>query len=465
MGKRTKTGITFQDVQGMEEVKEQLIDVVNFFKYPERYKRMGAKPPKGILLLGPPGTGKTLIARAIAGEASISFISVSGSELEDKYVGVGAEKVRNLFQWARENAPCIIFIDEIDVIAHRRKNSAIGGTDLTVLTTNQLLTELDGFDPQNTQILVIGATNRPNVLDPAITRPGRLGRKIETSYPVITERVKTFRYYGSKLKVDREVNYDSLAKQTSFFSYADIEQICNNAALIAIKKDHRYITQRDFREAIDEHIGGIARKTKKYRESEKMKIAIHEVGHAVVSFACKRPLVKLTIIPRLGDKVLGFAQYHQDDEKQTESKQDLENEICGALGGRVAEEHYSGEIGTGAQNDLEKCTKIAYAMVRDYGMSEKVGNLCYYDSNNPDYRQKDYSPHLARIIDEEVQRIIQEQYQRAKLILEQYDSAYKRVLKALLKNEELSGDEFMALMEANPTLEASSNKTGEAATS
>ena len=441
---KRKTGIMLKDVQGMMEIKEQLVDVVHFFKYPKPYARLGAKPPKGILLVGPPGTGKTLIARAIAGEAGVPFISVSGSEFEDMYVGVGADRVRKLFAMARKNAPCIVFIDEIDVVAPRRRNSANSADSLSTQTLNQLLTEIDGFKQNKMPILVIGSTNRPNVLDPAITRHGRLGTKIETNYPVMVERESTFRYYATKIKVGPGIDYAFLARQTSFFSYADIEQVCNRAALIAVKKGRVCVTQEDFLAAIDQEIGGIERRTKKLSNAEKKRVAIHETGHAMVGHFCGRPLVRLTIVPRLG-ATLGFAHYHKDDEKRLQTKEEMLNEVCTAMGGRAAEEVHLGQISDGAQNDLEKATKMTYSMITILGMSDKIGHLSYYDSRNPDV-PFNFSPELSKAIDEEARKWISQQYERAKSILKKHPSTFERIYQALLEHETLSGAQFLELV-------------------
>ncbi len=412
------TDITFNDVAGLDEAKEELQEIVDFLKTPKKYTDLGAKIPKGALLVGPPGTGKTLLAKAVAGEAQVPFFSLSGSDFVEMFVGVGASRVRDLFKQAKEKAPSIIFIDEIDAIGRARGRSVnMGSNDERENTLNQLLTEMDGFGT-NTGVIILGATNRADVLDRALLRPGRFDRQIFVDMPDLNERIAIFKVHLKPLKLDIAVDVEFLARQTPGFSGADIANICNEAALIAARRKKTSVEKQDFLDAVDRVIGGLEKKNKIITNEEKRAIAFHEAGHATVSWLVEHasPLVKVTIVPR--GRSLGAAWYLPDERHLTTAEQMLD-EICAAMGGRAAEDIIYGKVSTGALSDLEKVTKQAYAMVTVYGLNDKIGNISFYDSSGQnDYSfSKPYSDHTAQTIDEEVRNIVEIQYQRAKHIL------------------------------------------------
>ena len=410
--------IDFKDVAGLEEAKMEIKEIVDFLKNPSKYTELGGKIPKGALLVGPPGTGKTLLAKAVAGEANVPFFSISGSDFVEMFVGVGASRVRDLFKQAKEKAPCIVFIDEIDAVGRARgKNSNFGANDERENTLNQLLTEMDGFDT-NTGVIILAATNRADVLDRALLRAGRFDRQIHVELPDLKERKEIFKVHLRPLKLQKNLDIDFLAKQTPGFSGADIANVCNEAALIAARGNKKSVGKQDFLDAVDRIVGGLEKKNKIITLEEKRTIAFHEAGHATTSWLLEHanPLIKVTIIPR--GKALGAAWY-LPEERQITTTEQLLDELCSALGGRASEELNFNKISTGALNDLEKVTKQAYAMVSYFGMSEKVGNLSFYDSTGQgEYAfNKPYSEKTAEVIDEEVNRIIIEQYERAKKTL------------------------------------------------
>ena len=410
--------IDFKDVAGLEEAKMEIKEIVDFLKNPSKYTELGGKIPKGALLVGPPGTGKTLLAKAVAGEANVPFFSISGSDFVEMFVGVGASRVRDLFKQAKEKAPCIVFIDEIDAVGRARgKNSNFGANDERENTLNQLLTEMDGFDT-NTGVIILAATNRADVLDRALLRAGRFDRQIHVELPDLKERKEIFKVHLRPLKLQKNLDIDFLAKQTPGFSGADIANVCNEAALIAARGNKKSVGKQDFLDAVDRIVGGLEKKNKIITLEEKRTIAFHEAGHATTSWLLEHanPLVKVTIIPR--GKALGAAWY-LPEERQITTTEQLLDELCSALGGRASEELNFNKISTGALNDLEKVTKQAYAMVSYFGMSDKVGNLSFYDSTGQgEYAfNKPYSEKTAEVIDEEVNRIIIEQYERAKKTL------------------------------------------------
>ena len=428
--------VSFKDVAGLDEAKVEIEEIVEFLKNPERYTELGAKIPKGALLVGPPGTGKTLLAKAVAGEAQVPFFSLSGSDFVEMFVGVGASRVRDLFKQAKEKAPAIIFIDEIDAIGRARgKNIAQGGNDERENTLNQLLTEMDGFG-SNTGVILLGATNRAEVLDRALLRPGRFDRQIHVDLPDLKERIQIFKVHVKPLKVDSSVDIDFLGKQTPGFSGADIANICNEAALIAARKKKKSINQQDFLDAVDRVIGGLEKKNKIITSEEKKVIAFHEAGHAAVSWLVRyaSPLVKVTIVPR--GKSLGAAWY-LPEERQITTTEQLFDEMCAALGGRAAEEIAFGKISTGALSDLEKITKQAYAMVSVYGLNEKIGNISYYDSSGQsDYTfQKPYSEKTGQLIDEEVSKLVESAYKKTKEILSKNKEKLEKLAALLLEKE------------------------------
>jgi ATP-dependent metalloprotease FtsH len=432
----TNVKITFKDVAGLEGAKEEVEEIVSFLKEPERYTSLGGKIPKGALLVGPPGTGKTLLAKAVAGEAKVPFFSLSGSDFVEMFVGVGASRVRDLFKQAKEKSPAIIFIDEIDAIGRARgKNSMSGGNDERENTLNQLLTEMDGFGT-NQHVIVIAATNRADILDKALMRAGRFDRQIYVDLPDLTERREIFKVHLSPLKIDESLDNEFLSRQTPGFSGADIANVCNEAALIAARKNKKAIGQQDFLDAIDRIIGGLEKKNKIISEDEKNKIAHHEAGHATISWLLEyaNPLVKVTIIPR--GRSLGAAWYLPEERQLTNTDQILD-EMCAALGGRAAEEIIFNKISTGALSDLEKVTKQARAMVTIYGLNEKLGNITYYDSQNGNDMgfTKPYSEETARIIEEEISKIIEAQYIRAKEILTANKEKLVKLAELLLEKE------------------------------
>lgn len=432
-GKNT-THITFKDVAGQEGAKQEIREIVDFLKNPQKYTELGGKIPKGALLVGPPGTGKTLLAKAVAGEADVPFFSMAGSDFVEMFVGVGASRVRDLFQQAKEKAPCIIFIDEIDAIGRARgKNPTMGGNDERENTLNQLLTEMDGFGT-NTGVIVLAATNRVEILDPALLRAGRFDRQIHVDLPELSERVAIFKVHMKPLKLDQTVDIEMLARQTPGFSGADIANVCNEAALIAARHNRKEVGKQDFLDAVDRIIGGLEKTSKVMTEDEKRSIAIHEAGHASVSWMLQyaNPLVKVTIVPR--GQALGAAWYLPEERSITTREQMLD-EICSLLGGRAAEELFTGHISSGALNDLERVTKRIYGMVAYLGMSDKLSNICYYNAQGEYNFTKPYSEHTAELIDQEVQRMIAEQYTRAKDILREHAAQHKELADLLVDHE------------------------------
>lgn len=427
--------VTFKDVAGLSEAKTEIEEIVEFLKNPARYTNLGGKIPKGALLVGPPGTGKTLLAKAVAGEANVPFFSMSGSDFVEMFVGVGASRVRDLFRQAKEKAPCIVFIDEIDAVGRARgKNPNMGANDERENTLNQLLTEMDGFGT-NSGVIILAATNRVDILDKALLRAGRFDRQIFVDLPDLPNRVAIFNVHLRKIKTDDTVDVDLLARQTPGFSGADIANVCNEAALIAARHNKQSVGRQDFIDAVDRIIGGLEKRSKITTDEEKRSIAVHEAGHATISWHLRyaNPLIKVTIVPR--GKALGAAWY-LPEERQITPTQALLDEICSTLGGRAAEELFLGRISTGAANDLERVTKQAYAMVVYYGMSQKLPNLSYYDSTGQDYGfSKPYSGERARIIDEEVSRIISEQYERAKDILRKHAEGHAKLADTLITRE------------------------------
>lgn len=426
--------ITFKDVAGQEGAKREVQEIVDFLKNPKKYTDLGGKIPRGALLVGPPGTGKTLLAKAVAGEADVPFFSISGSDFVEMFVGVGASRVRDLFRQAKERAPSIIFIDEIDAVGRARgKNPSMGGNDERENTLNQLLTEMDGFSP-NSGVIVMAATNRVDILDKALLRAGRFDRQIHVDLPDLNERKAIFLVHMKPLKMDQSVDVDLMARQTPGFSGADIANVCNEAALIAARNNKHAIEMQDFLDAVDRIIGGLEKKTKVMTQEEKHSIALHEAGHATISWFLQyaSPLVKVTIVPR--GQALGAAWY-LPEERNITTKEQMEDEICATLGGRAAEELFTGHISTGALNDLETVTKRAYGMVAYLGMSEKLYNLCYY--NNQEYQfEKPYSEKTAETIDSEVSALISRQYERAKQLLEEHKEGHAK-LAALLEEREV----------------------------
>ena len=444
-GKGKSTNVSFKDVAGLEEAKEEVQEIVEFLKKPKKYTDLGAKIPKGALLVGPPGTGKTLLAKAVAGEAEVPFFSLSGSDFVEMFVGVGASRVRDLFKQAKEKAPSIIFIDEIDAIGRARgKNPNMGSNDERENTLNQLLTEMDGFGTNN-GVIILAATNRADVLDKALLRAGRFDRQIYVDMPDLNERRAIFDVHLKPLKKVTDLDIDFLAKQTPGFSGADIANICNEAALIAARFDKKQVEKQDFLDAVDRIIGGLEKKNKIISKEEKKAIAIHEAGHATVSWMVEHanPLVKVTIVPR--GKSLGAAWY-LPEERQITTTEQLLDEMCAALGGRAAELVTFGKISTGALSDLEKVTKTATAMVSIYGLNEKVGNVSYYNSQGDGYGfSKPYSDDTAKLIDDEVKNMIEEQYQRAIKLLEKNKDKLTLLADKLLEKEVIFKDDLEAV--------------------
>lgn len=430
-----KVKVTFKDVAGLEGAKEEVQEIVDFLKNSDKYTKLGAKIPKGVLLVGPPGTGKTLLAKAVAGEAKVPFFSLSGSDFVEMFVGVGASRVRDLFKQAKEKSPSIIFIDEIDAIGRARGRGGLtGGNDERENTLNQLLTEMDGFGT-DTNVIVMAATNRADILDKALMRAGRFDRAINVDLPELHERREIFDVHLAKIKIDDSVDRDFLAKQTPGFSGADIANICNEAALIAARKDHKTVTKQDFLDAVDRIIGGLEKKNKAIKPSERKRVAYHEAGHATISWLVEHaaPLLKVTIVPR--GRSLGAAWYLPEERSLTTTEQ-MYDEICATLGGRAAEEVIFGNISTGALSDLEKVTKQAQAMVTIYGLNDKLGNISYYDSSGQsEYNfNKPYSEETALLIDKEISKIIENQYQRAlKILTENKDKLHSLAQKLLEK--------------------------------
>lgn len=427
--------VTFKDVAGLSEAKQEVEEIVSFLKNPEKYTELGGKIPKGALLVGPPGTGKTLLAKAVAGEADVPFFSLSGSDFVEMFVGVGASRVRDLFRQAKEKAPCIVFIDEIDAVGRARgKNVNMNSNDERENTLNQLLTEMDGFG-SNSGVIILAATNRADILDKALLRAGRFDRQIHVELPDLNERKEIFGVHLRPIKIDESVDAEFLARQTPGFSGADIANVCNEAALIAARNSKKFVQKEDFMNAVDRIVGGLEKRTKITTADERKCIANHEAGHATLSWLLEHanPLVKVTIVPR--GKALGAAWY-LPEERQITTREQLLDEMCATLGGRAAEELFLGKISTGASNDLERVTKQAYAMVVYFGMSDKLPNLNYYDSTGQDWGfTKPYSDDTARLIDQEVQAIISEQYERAKRILSEQTEGHNNLAQVLLERE------------------------------
>ncbi|MBS2210650.1 ATP-dependent zinc metalloprotease FtsH [Carboxylicivirga mesophila] len=441
--KESDINVTFKDVAGLVEAKQELEEIVEFLKRPEKYTELGGKIPKGALLVGPPGTGKTLLAKAVAGEANVPFFSMSGSDFVEMFVGVGASRVRDLFKKAKEKSPCIVFIDEIDAIGRARgKSPNMGANDERENTLNQLLTEMDGFGT-NSGVIILAATNRADILDRALMRAGRFDRQIHVELPDLKERKAIFEVHLRPLRLKDDVESDFLAKQTPGFSGADIANVCNEAALIAARGDKKIVEKEDFLSAVDRIVGGLEKKNKIISKDEKKAIAYHEAGHATISWLLEHahPLVKVTIVPR--GKALGAAWYLPEERQLTTTEQILD-EMCSTLGGRAAEEIMFGKISTGALNDLEKVTKQAYAMVSYYGMSDKVGNISYFDSSGQsDYSfNKPYSEKTAELMDEEVGRIIDQEYKRAKKILVENHEKHTKLAELLLEKEVIFSEDL-----------------------
>ncbi len=438
--------VTFKDVAGLAEAKVEIEEIVEFLRNPQKYTELGAKIPKGALLVGPPGTGKTLLAKAVAGEANVPFLSMSGSDFVEMFVGVGAARVRDLFKQAKDKAPCIVFIDEIDAVGRARgKNPNMGSNDERENTLNQMLTEMDGFGSNN-GVIVLAATNRADMLDKALLRPGRFDRQIYVDLPELSDRVEIFNVHLRNIKVNSSLDVEQLARQTQGFSGADIANVCNEAALIAARNNKESVEWADFMGAIDRIVGGLEKRSRVITDDEKYSIATHEAGHATISWMTQygNPLVKVTIVPR--GRALGAAWY-APEERQIIPTQALLDTMCGLLAGRAAEEVFTGQIGTGASDDLEKCTKIARSLVLVYGMSDKLPNLNYNDSTGQDYGfNKPYSEETSKIIDEEVKRIINEQYNRAKEILKKYAVQHNKIRDLLIKNEVIYHDDVQAIL-------------------
>ncbi|MCF8218094.1 MAG: ATP-dependent zinc metalloprotease FtsH [Bacteroidales bacterium] len=444
--KKTSINVNFKDVAGLEEAKIEIMEIVDFLKEPEKYTSLGGKIPKGALLVGPPGTGKTLLAKAVAGEAQVPFFSMSGSDFVEMFVGVGASRVRDLFKQAKEKAPCIIFIDEIDAIGRARgKNPMAGSNDEKENTLNQLLTEMDGFS-SNAGVIILAATNRADMLDKALLRAGRFDRQIHVELPDLKERKQIFGVHTQELKLGENVNLELLAKQTPGFSGADIANACNEAALIGARNKHTKVTRQDFIDAIDRIIGGLEKRNKIISKQEKEVIAFHEAGHASVSWMLRyaQPLVKVTIIPR--GKALGAAWY-LPEERQITTYDQMFDEITAALGGRAAEEIIFNKVSTGALNDLEKVTKQAYAIVTYFGLNERIGNISFYDSSGrSEYSfTKPYSEKTAQVIDEEISKVIEDAYENAKKILRDHKEQLLELAKTLLEKEVIFRDDVQRI--------------------
>ena len=444
--KDNSTDVTFKDVAGLAEAKVEIEEIVEFLKNPQRYTELGAKIPRGALLVGPPGTGKTLLAKAVAGEAGVPFLSLSGSDFVEMFVGVGAARVRDLFKQAKDKAPCIVFIDEIDAVGRARgKNPNMGSNDERENTLNQMLTEMDGFGSNN-GVIVLAATNRADMLDKALLRPGRFDRQIYVDLPELSDRVEIFQVHLRRIKTDSHLDVEQLARQTQGFSGADIANVCNEAALIAARNNKQAVEWEDFMAAIDRIVGGLEKRSRVITDDEKVSIATHEAGHATISWLTEfgNPLVKVTIVPR--GRALGAAWYAPEG-RQIIPTQALLDTMCGMLAGRAAEEVFLGRIGTGASDDLEKTTKLARAMVMMYGMSDKLPNVNYNDSTGQDYGfTRPYSEETARMIDEEVVRIINEQYERAKSILREYAAQHNEIRDLLVKKEVIYHDDVKAIL-------------------
>ena len=446
--KGNEIGITFKDVAGQEGAKQEVQEIVDFLKSPQKYTDLGGKIPKGALLVGPPGTGKTLLAKAVAGEAGVPFFSMSGSDFVEMFVGVGASRVRDLFHQAKEKSPCIIFIDEIDAVGRARsKNPSMGGNDERENTLNALLTEMDGFGT-NSGVIILAATNRADMLDSALLRAGRFDRQISVDLPDLPERKEIFQVHLRPVKVDSTVDIDFLSRQTPGFSGADIANVCNEAALIAARHNSRTVGKQDFLDAVDRIIGGLEKKTKIMTAAEKRTIALHEAGHATVSWFCEHanPLVKVSIVPR--GRALGAAWY-LPEERQITTKEQMLDEMCTLMGGRAAEELFTGHISTGAMNDLERATKSAYGMVAYAGMSDKLPNISFY--NNQEYQfQKPYSETTAKVIDDEVMKMVNEQYDRAKKILQENSYGHNKLADLLISREVIFAEDVEEIFGKRP---------------
>lgn len=439
--KETQTKTTFKQVAGLAEAKQEVEEIVEFLKNPSKFTELGGKIPKGALLVGPPGTGKTLLAKAVAGEAEVPFFSLSGSDFVEMFVGVGASRVRDLFRQAKEKSPCIIFIDEIDAIGRARgKNASMGGNDERENTLNQLLTEMDGFGT-NSGIIILAATNRADILDKALLRAGRFDRQIYVELPDLKERKEIFNVHLAPLKIDQSVDVDQLARQTPGFSGADIANVCNEAALIAARKTKTAVEKQDFLDAVDRIIGGLEKKNKVLTVEEKRAIAIHEAGHATLSWMLEHahPLVKVTIVPR--GRALGAAWY-MPEERQITTKEQMLDEMCSTLGGRAAEELFLGRISSGALNDLQRVTRQSISMVAYLGMSETMPNLCYYDPESEYSFQKPYSDKTAELIDNEVKAQIAREYERAKFMLEENREGHQKLAQLLIEKEVIFAEDL-----------------------
>jgi AFG3 family protein len=447
--KGTKVNITFADVAGLDEAKVEVMEIVDFLKSPKKYTNLGGKIPKGALLIGPPGTGKTLLAKAMAGEAQVPFFSLSGSDFVEMFVGVGASRVRDLFKQAREKAPCIIFIDEIDAIGRARGKNMMMSNDERESTLNQLLVEMDGFGT-DTGIIVLAATNRPDVLDTALLRPGRFDRQISIDKPDLKGREAIFKVHLKPIKISKKLDIHKLAEQTPGFAGADIANVCNEAALIAARKEKEAVEMEDFQDAVDRVIGGLEKKNKIISPEEKKIIAYHEAGHAICGWYLEHayPLLKVTIVPR-GTAALGYAQYTPKEQYLYNTDQ-LNDQICMTLGGRASEEIFFHKISTGAQNDLQQITRTAYAMITVYGMNDKIGNISFYDPQQESAFTKPYSEETSKIIDEEVRLLIDTAYERTKKLLNEKRGDVEKLANALLEKEVLFQSDVEVLIGRRP---------------
>ena len=461
--KGTPVKVTFKDVAGLAEAKQEVEEIVEFLKEPQKYTDLGGKIPKGALLVGPPGTGKTLLAKAVAGEANVPFFSLAGSDFVEMFVGVGASRVRDLFRQAKEKAPCIVFIDEIDAVGRARaKAAAMGGNDERENTLNQLLTEMDGFG-SNSGVIILAATNRVDVLDKALLRAGRFDRQIHVDLPDLNERKEVFGVHLRPIKIDNTVDVDLLARQTPGFSGADIANVCNEAALIAARHGKKFVGKQDFLDAVDRIVGGLEKKTKITTEAERRSIAIHEAGHASISWLLEyaNPLIKVTIVPR--GRALGAAWY-LPEERQITTKEQMLDEMCATLGGRAAEDLFLGRISTGAMNDLERVTKQAFGMIAYLGMSEKLPNLCYYSNDEYSFNRP-YIEKTAELIDEEVKNMVNEQYERAKKILSDHKDGHAKLSQLLIDREVIFAEDVEEIFGKRPwasrSEEISANKISE----
>ena len=448
--KNNGSNVTFKDVAGLSEAKVEIQEIVEFLKNPQRYTELGAKIPRGALLVGPPGTGKTLLAKAVAGEANVPFLSMSGSDFVEMFVGVGAARVRDLFKQAKDKAPCIVFIDEIDAVGRARgKNPSMGSNDERENTLNQMLTEMDGFGSNN-GVIILAATNRADMLDKALMRPGRFDRQIYVDLPELTDREEILNVHLRNIKVNASLDVEAIARQTAGFSGADLANVCNEAALIAARNNAESVDMEDFRKAIDRIVGGLEKKSTVYTKEEKEAIATHEAGHATVSWLIEfgNPLVKVTIVPR--GRAGGYAMYAPEERHYTPIQSLLDN-ICTLVAGRAAEEVFTGVVGTGASNDLERATKLALSVVMYYGASDRLKNINYYDSTGQAYGfNKPYSEATAKIIDEEVARIIDEQYERAKEILRKHAEGHNQIRDMLIEREVIYNEDVKAVLGPRP---------------